>query len=165
MTYEVTVEGVCDLLMHKFSTEELTNPVDAAENSAYRLEDGRLYLPSEHFFQSMIRAASEFRIDDKSNKTYRDYVQSAVLIEPESIPFGIDVKYSIDSRPVKSKVVRHRPRISRGWTLTFDINILVEQLISKDILNAILTKAGQKHGVGDYRPRFGRFMVVEFQEK
>jgi hypothetical protein len=32
------------------------------------------------------------------------------------------------------------------------------------VLNSILVKAGESVGIGDYRPRFGRFIVTRFEK-
>jgi len=181
-TYEVTVKGTCDLLMHKFSVEqeaELDNTVKKkkqhnktkeaeAEEVAYRMEDGRLFLPAEHFYQSMCRAASGFQIKGQGKKTYKDNVKGGVIINPEYIPFPKKQEYEIDSRPVRiqrARVIRHRPKIAKGWILEFEIGVLDEDLIPEEVLSSILERAGQQFAVGDYRPRFGRFMTVKFQEK
>jgi hypothetical protein len=48
--------------------------------------------------------------------------------------------------------------------LRFTINILEEQL-PVEAVRKILEYAGRYVGIGDFRPRFGRFEVIEFQEE
>jgi hypothetical protein len=73
----------------------------------------------------------------------------------------------IDKRPVVvrgSRILRQRPMMREGWELSFTINILEEQLPS-EVVRKILEHAGKYVGIGDFRPRFGRFEVVEFKEE
>lgn len=57
--------------------------------------------------------------------------------------------------------MRHRPRFD-DWELDFEIHVLDEQ-IKPDVVNGILTDAGQYVGIGDYRPKYGRFMITKFE--
>jgi hypothetical protein len=175
--------------MHKFSTQasaDLTtivkkkksgppNPAEEAEQGAYRLDPGdgkkgQLCLPGEHFFQSMVAAASGFQVQGQGKKTYKDPVKGNVFIEPEYIGLTDRVgraiyDYNIDSRPARIKnarINRNRPLIQE-WMAEFDL-ITDEEIVPGAVINSILISAGQTKGVGDYRPRFGRFMVIQFKE-
>ena len=64
----------------------------------------------------------------------------------------------VDVRGVKvstSKLMRYRP-IFRQWSFDATITINDKVLEERDVVKA-LTDAGQLVGLGDYRPRFGRF--------
>lgn len=179
----------CALLMHKFSaqagadlasrvkkrTSGPPDPADEAESGAYRLpaeegqEKGQLCLPGEHFYQCLVRMSSGFQIRGQGKKTYKDPVKGGLLISPENVPLtdhkGVALfNYAIDSRPVviKGRVMRHRPRLAE-WRAEFTLTVLDDDDIPLDVLSNILTDAGTKKGVGDYRPRFGRFIVEEFK--
>lgn len=134
-----------------------------AEESAYRMENGELCQPAEHIYQAMCKAASDYQVKGKNKKTYKGVVAGNVVISPEFIGHGTD-KYEIDSRPVriqKARILRRRPLL-KEWSLEFEISVLDEDLLPKEVLNSILITAGQSVGIGDYRPRFGRFIVEEF---
>lgn len=62
----------------------------------------------------------------------------------------------------KSKVMRTRPRF-RNWSVRFSFVVGDDSLNRKDIELA-LTTAGQLVGLGDYRPRYGTFVVNEFEQ-
>ena len=178
-SYEVEIEGVAPgLLMHKFSDDqqaELAMAVkragkqapDAkieAEAGAYRLDDGGLYQPSEHIYQSMVKAAGEFQIKGRGKKTYKDAVKGNIIIDPDCIPHKSN-EYKIDARPVRiqrARVIRRRPHLPT-WALGFRITVIDDDAVPGEVLNAILVKAGQCVGIGDYRPRFGRFVVTKFE--
>jgi hypothetical protein len=173
------IEGVePGLLMHKFGdaaqadSEKLTkksgghapSAKDEAEAGAYRLENGELCQPAEHIYQAMCKAASDFQVKGKGKKTYKGVVTGNVVIAPEFISHGRK-DYEIDSRPVRiqrARIIRRRPFLQK-WSLSFEIKVLDEDLLPKEVLNAVLVKAGESVGIGDYRPRFGRFIVTKFE--
>jgi len=178
-TYNVVIEGVAPgLLMHKFSaqaeTELLSNtrktnpksetPAEAAEQVAYRDTEGKLCQPAEHIYAALCKAASEFKIRGRGKKTYKDPVKGNVMVWPEFIPHQVQ-NYVVDSRPVRiqrARVMRHRPLLPE-WRLRFTLQVLDSGAVPTETLQAILARAGETIGIGDYRPRFGRFRVVSFE--
>jgi hypothetical protein len=181
--YEVTIEGEKDLLMHKFpieTKEELKDrdkpghldgvkktPEEEAENCAYRDEGGNLAIPAEHVYQALVKCASAFRIKGQGKKTYKDNVKGCTIIHPEMIPFKNRSDYEIDSRPVriqKSRIIRHRPRIKEGWILIFTIEILDDGLVPEKAIKDVMDRVALVNGLGDYRPRFGKFSVTGFKK-
>lgn len=187
----VKVRSTCPLLMHKFSTQASAqlaatvkksksgppDPKEEAESGAYRLDptdgekQGQLCLPGEHFFQAMVMAAGGFQVQGKGKKTYRDAIKGNVYVEPDFMGLNTVAgnklyNYTIDSRPARIKqarIIRNRPRLDE-WVTEFDLITTDEDTVSPAVLNSILVNAGQTKGVGDYRPRFGRFLVEEFKE-
>lgn len=165
----VRVRNVRPLLMHRFRDEEagkttrkkaVEGPQAEAEKSLYANESGP-YAPSTWFEGSMIKAAVNFAFRGK--KTYKDLVKSAVEVSPLEIPLR-SKGWEIDSRPVviKGRIMRHRPKFPE-WEAEFTIDITDPQLPPKVLLD-ILKDAGQYCGVGDFRPKFGTFEVVGFEE-
>lgn len=68
----------------------------------------------------------------------------------------------VDMRSVKigtSKVMRCRPIFHAGWELSFSV-AYDESTIQLGDIAMCLESAGNMVGLGDYRPRFGRFSVV-----
>jgi len=63
----------------------------------------------------------------------------------------------------RSQILRNRPAFKDGWEAEFTLLVLDEQM-PVDILKDILENAGRFRGIGDWRPHFGRFEVVEFKE-
>lgn len=64
--------------------------------------------------------------------------------------------------PVKvgtSKVMRTRPMFD-GWSATITIKFLPTMLNPKDVRSFLVT-VGEQVGLGDWRPRFGRFVVAD----
>jgi hypothetical protein len=137
--------------------------------------NGQVYQPANHFELSMTKAAVGFKVQGKRGKTYKDLFAANLFIDPEKILFGIaepeeldtdaDKPLYLDMRPVviqRARVVRLRPAFSPGWKLSFKINIIDDELPA-GILQDVLTLAGKAVGIGDYRPKFGRFSVSHFE--
>lgn len=179
---EVEIKGIAPLLHHKYT---LKGEVDAPKRSGkpdysqewlealYWSDEIGVYQPASHIEGAMIKAAVNFQIPGRGKKTYKDIVKSAVFTRPDYIPFGMtgnpeklqqEGKFDLDCRAVivnRGRVERIRP-IFRDWGLKFQLEICDDQ-ISDAALKDILDHAGKYCGIGDYRPRFGRFMTVEFR--
>ncbi len=57
-----------------------------------------------------------------------------------------------------SRIIRIRPMIPTGWNITFTIEYDDTILNEKSIVKA-MNDAGALIGLGDWRPKFGRFLV------
>jgi len=69
----------------------------------------------------------------------------------------------VDYRSVvinKNRVMKIRPRFD-NWALEFEI-MAVAEIVSLDDVQTFLSIAGIEKGLGDFRPKFGRFIVKEF---
>jgi len=62
------------------------------------------------------------------------------------------------ARVGQNRVMRTRPCFT-GWACTFDIHYN-PTLINKGDIRKFIARAGEECGIGDYRPRFGRFEVA-----
>jgi len=174
MKVKCRIRGVAPLLQHRFPEEsddvqikKRTGSIDYStevEKAIFKNEDGVIYEPSEHIEGCLRKAASSFRIPGQGKKTYKDMMLSSIVVEPEMIPLEPQ-EYEVDKRSViigRARVFRYRPRWD-NWELDFNVNILDEQL-TPDSLKEILIYGGAAKGIGDYRPKFGRFEVTEFKE-
>ena len=177
---EVELTGKCGLLHHRFQEAEhgletskakkkVYVPEEEANKSLYKNEDGSIYQPSEHILGALIKSGTTFKFEGK--KTYKDIMKADIVVEPDNIPLlNIDgtpkTTYDeIDSRGVviqRARITRCRPKFNE-WKINFTIEIIDDENLSVSTLKEIMEKAG-KIGIGDYRPRFGRFIVTSFQE-
>jgi hypothetical protein len=57
----------------------------------------------------------------------------------------------------RKRIMRTRP-IFRDWSAEFIVKYIPSQLNAMDVLGFLKT-AGEQTGIGDWRPRFGRFAV------
>lgn len=152
----------------------------------YALDDGTIYQPEAHLIGALVKAAVTEKIPGRRGKTYRDAVKGGVFIEPACIPHeqvrvadfeeapvitgpapeGFKERVYVDRRPVRvqrARVIRLRPALCRGWQLKFQLQTL-DNDFRIDALKSILDTAGREVGIGDFRPRFGRFIVTNFEE-
>lgn len=152
----------------------------------YLLGDGTVYQPEAHLIGCLIKAAVTEKVPGRRGKTYKDTVKGGVFIEPACIPHkanladfekgpvltgpapdGEQYVAYVDRRPVRvqrAMVIRYRPALRKGWELTFKVQAL-DNDFQPAALKAILDTAGREVGIGDFRPRFGRFMVTQFGER
>ena len=166
----VKVKGRAPLLMHKFNPDnggssrrkQVYVPNEEAEKATYRTEKGELYLPNTHFKASMVKASTDFKM--KGQKTYKDYIKAGVFIEEEEIVLD-QQEYVIHAEPVvigSARVMSWRPKF-KEWSCEFTM-ALTDEMLDKSTVKEILISAGRFKGVGDHRPEYGRFDVVEFKK-
>jgi hypothetical protein len=102
-------------------------------------------------------------------------VKRAVMVSPEVENLALEYKpkkktvealYAdaqfVDKRYVgvgRNKVIRTRPRFN-VWELTFEVQFDADQ-IDRDCLIKAIKDGGKYRAIGDYRPRFGRFEILE----
>ena len=179
--FKVEIEGTSDYLQNKMvmATKEeqkakskLTGSVKGQEaidmhyeEKVYRAEDGSCYIPSTHLEGAMIKAATEYIIPGKGKKTWKDIFKGLVICTENKIQFSPkkknpDEKYEAITRnpATGGRNVTIRPLYAAGWKAEFEIDCL-DEAIDSDLLAEILGRAGQYKGIGDYRPKFGRFQV------
>lgn len=146
----------------------------------YVNRSGFLYQPASHIEGAMQKAAAGFKMKGKGGKTWKDAVKAYAYVQPD------EVLHLRDGQPVRAPgaellndpteylsvsvmrvkvqraaVARSRLLIAPGWALAFSIEVHDEQL-RPDVLEAVLQEAGRAVGIGDYRPRYGRFELVSF---
>lgn len=172
----VEITGIVPLLMHRFAEESAEDAVKIntgggvdyskeTVKSLYLLDDKKtLYQPSTHIEGAMLKASSNYKIVGRGKKTYKDLVKSAVLVSPDAIVHK-NQNWTVDKRAViigRARIMRERPKLTE-WGLEFELHLLDDQL-KVEVVNQILIYAGQYVGIGDYRPKFGRFIVSKFEE-
>lgn len=190
--YQINVEvtGVAPLMQHRFPMPDLGELSKGGKKSTgakdyteewrdyfYANSEGEIFQPSVHFESAMVKAATNFKVTGKRGKSYKELFLGNIFVEPLEILHGMkkpvdgealttdgDKPLYLDVRPVvvnRARVVRIRPTFKPGWKLQFTINVLDDQ-ISPEIISDVLTLAGKTSGIGELRPRFGRFMVTRF---
>jgi len=182
---EVKIEGIPPgLLQHRYvfadereeSAKKRSGKKDYSDEwkaALYWDDKVGIIQPANHLEAAMIKAATSFLIPGKGKKTYKDLFKCAVFVSPEYIPHGINgdkdalvkkKKIYLDKRLVRvnnSGIERVRPLL-KAWKLKFEIEIHDDQ-IAVDTVHQVLSHAGRFVGIGDFRPRYGRFMITSFQ--
>jgi hypothetical protein len=188
-TVSTTIKGVAPLMQHRFPMPDMAQLSKGGRKSSgaidytqewrqyfYAEANGQIYQPSSHIEGALVKAAVNFKVAGKRGKSYKDLIVANVVVDPERIPHeGFTVPEELDAdadqplyldvRPVlvqRARVVRIRPTFAPGWQLSFELQVLDDE-IQDDLLQDILVLAGKAVGIGDYRPKFGRFNVVEYK--
>lgn len=182
-----TIRGITPLLMH---SERLANPFDTLTRELkavtgkrkkteddlleaariewlgglYHDEQAGIHLPGYNVFSAIVGGGKMHKLGTA--------IKRAALVEQDYVPLQYEGpadpvelfknKRFVDMRSVKvgtAKVLRCRP-IFRQWQCTFTV-LYEESVLQRGDLDRVLNDAGSMVGVGDYRPRFGRFEVVE----
>jgi hypothetical protein len=168
----VKIRGIAPMLQNRYPMEgeseekarrrdEKFDPKEDAEKALYRNKDG-CFVPSSWIEAALRDTAKEFK--GKGRSSLKGAILSSVFVEPEEIPLGKQTYDEIDRRPAviqRQRIVKSRPRFN-SWEIEFTINF-DEERVKKEILKEILIEAGKSKGIGDYRPKFGRFEVVKYE--
>ena len=173
----VTIEGVADLIFHRWNVEAVDAKSKAAKGSkekksdniysyVYRDDAGNLCLPGEYLRQSIIHAA-KFKQDPRSpRKSAMDLYKAAVVATTELASLGSRKWDFEDRRRVtvqRAGITRIRPAFKAGWRCTIELLITLPEYVSPPALNEVIVMAGRVVGVGDNRPSYGQFMLVDFK--
>jgi len=187
-TLYATIIGTTPLLMHKpnlvqvsdevkSTKKEIPMPEIEAEAGAYRNVAGALILPYENIKRSTLEGGRKIKDPGGAARSNAFRVLSAALASPDVEGFElihpdtgeIITDYAVDSRRVtigKAAIMRSRPRFD-AWAIKlimpFDSNLVNAELVG----NALMV-AGQRIGVGDFRPEkgggsFGKFTVADLE--
>ena len=164
---KVAINGTAPLLQHRFvdgvggKPDPNASDEEIAELVIYKTPDGEVYQPGEHIERSLQKAGVQFKY--KGKKTYLDFIKSGVFVRPDVL-IHKNQKWEVDKRAVviqRSRIMRIRP-IMNEWELDFELEVINPDIDLKK-LNEILVYAGQYIGIGDYRPKYGRFIVTKYK--
>lgn len=186
--YEIKIKSKCSMLHHgaqavgmektigrKKGGEALLGDSDEWKKTIYFKEGIGVYLPAVSFEACLVNAAKQFKITGRQTAT--KFVQSGLFCMDEFLPFIVngkpiseldDPRIQIDKRTVKNpstkgRNVRYRAKFD-SWESCFRVIVNSDDYLKKDMLTEIINYGGSFIGVGDYRPRFGRFELVSIKE-
>lgn len=186
-TMKVKLTGIRPIILHNGLLADPTNPIvlqqkaitakkakktDADNLELARLEwfgglylseSGRICIPCDNIERCIQQGGQKQRIGKD--------VQAGVFVQEPEIEidhpdisgkkieklYG-DPRFTI-RKGVKiqtSRIIRIRPMIPTGWTLAFTLEFDETLINSRNLEQAILD-AGTYVGLGDWRPKFGRF--------
>ena len=170
----VTIQGVADLLFHRWDCDAVASKATAAKNSAakksdnvesyvYRDDEGMICLPGEYVRQSIIHAA-KFRQDPRSpRKSAMDLYKAGVIaLTPLASLGATQWEYEHKARVTvqRNGVTRVRPAFKAGWQVSLELLVNLPEYIPLTDLREVLMNAGRLIGVGDFRPTYGRYQTV-----
>jgi hypothetical protein len=120
------------------------------------------YIPGMAVERALLDSAKKEKLGT-AFKAYAQVEEDRLKLEykgPRDIP-GLWKAGFFDQRMVKvqmSKTLRTRPKFPVGWSISPTIAYDETALDSAQILRCMI-RAGEAIGIGDFRPRFGRFIV------
>jgi hypothetical protein len=189
----VEIEGIRPLIMHnglladpthevvramKRITAKKNKKTDADNEELARLEwlggwylnaDGRPYIPAANIERMVLDGARKLRLGKDC--------QAAVFCEDDQVALQHD---ELDGKKVEKlagdprfaircgvvvtqkRIIRVRPMVPTGWRLVFRLNY-DSGVINLSSIRQAITDAGMLCGLGDWRPKFGRF-TAKFSE-
>lgn len=174
---QVTIEGVAPILFHAWNVESVESKAKAKKGSAekksddvesyvYRTEKGNIAIPGE-YLKGAIVSAAKFRQDPRSpRKSAADLFKAAIISLTPLADLGVKDWDYLDRRRVviqRNAITRSRPAMREGWRATFQLQVNLPEYVDQAMLNETIAQAGKLIGLADFRPSFGRFVVVSFE--
>jgi hypothetical protein len=178
---EFTIEGVAAILFHRWNNEAVAEKASARKGSAAKKSDnvesyvsrnelGEICLPGVYVYGAMCdkkNGAAKYRQDPRSPRASAvKLFQAATSPLTELASLGKAEWDYLDERRVvvqQSAITRQRPAFNAGWQATFQFVVNLPEYVSPHFFQDVLMLAGRVVGVGDFRPTYGRFHVVEFK--
>lgn len=182
-TVKVKIEGISPLLFNRFkessempptmrknTKKDYGTPRVQAEATAYKDDNGKLWMPSSWVKGAMQTIASDYTLPS-SRKSVKSVLGGCVRPSEEKLYFL--EKYTIknievDSRPVviqRARVMKHRARLET-WSIECFLEI-EDDILPIENVHEILGAAGRRSGFGDFRPQkggqYGRYQIVGWE--
>ena len=150
--------------------KQIPTPAEEAELGTYRNEDGSFMFPVIGPRNALLVASKNYKAKGKRGSVFGDLAHIQPETEYAAIlngDGGPAKSYTKDTRRVvvqRNGVLRTRPRFE-NWSLRFGLLYDSELIKDPETLRVIMDDAGNRIGIGDYRPAkwgwFGRFKVKE----
>ena len=125
------------------------------------LDGGKPCLPAEMLEAALVKAAAQERRAPKAKAgiLIRDNprLEYNGPTDPHELFSDVSFQLRCAVRIRQSKIMRTRPMFT-DWSAAVTIEFLPALLNPQDVLGFLVT-AGEQIGIGDWRPRFGRFSV------
>lgn len=185
-TIQISIEGVADLLFHRYSADEVAEKGAAAKGSRakktdnveaylYRDADGYICMPGR-YLQRAIQEAGRFQQDPRSpRKSALDLCKAGLVVTPilaRLIPASAEGPTQewdyLDRQRVvvqRSAVTRVRPAFSMGWRCEMEIMSLLPEYLTPSFVRKLADDAGRFIGLADFRPTYGRFSITRWLEQ
>lgn len=183
--FTATIRGISPLIMHngaladpensftqelskvsKGKAKDLTKAARIEFLGSLYLDDaGEPCLPVDVILAGLIAGARAHKLGKQAQAGVYDIPGKSTFPLEYTGPRDPEKLFEIESfrdrrgvRVQQSRVIRTRP-IFRSWACSFELEF-DPTLITRDEISTSLARTGKAIGIADYRPRFGRFMVV-----
>ena len=183
--FSATIKGISPLIMHngaladpenefchelsKVSKGKAKDLAKAAKieflGGLYLDDNGEPCLPVDVIHAALIAGARAHKLGKQASAGVYDIPGFATFkleyVGPRDPEQLFEIESFRDRRGVRvqqSRIIRTRP-IFRNWSCTFKLEFDPTLITREEIMTALI-RAGKAIGLCDYRPRFGRFVVV-----
>lgn len=189
MFIDIRISGVTPLICNRFTdaaAEAATSgsrsssansdkgtPMEQAEPKLYRDLAGVPCIPQPNLLRCIVDGGKFHKIGKAQVTTAKSSLLYACLdIEGTTVTIEHVQPWRVDTRAVRipatgGRILAHRPMFD-DWALTFTA-LLDTSLVSAKLFRQIVDDAGQRIGLGDFRPStkgpFGKFKVVHWSER
>jgi len=175
------IEGIAPLLQNniegsaeqmarkgKRSTGGVKDDPEEWKGKLYKIKDG-LGHPGGAIDSALTKAARDFKADKR--RSMADIIKAMCYVnEPflelvgKSEPDSIN-RASVVNPHTKGRGFVYRPMFETGWKGSFSLTVADLEMVALEQVKEILDHAGRRVGIGDWRPKFGRFMVTKFEKR
>jgi hypothetical protein len=179
-TYSVEILGTAPLLMNSFPIPAIKGidkkPVsEQLEIACYRVPDelsgaGKLCIPSRCIRKSIVNGGKW--VKGKRTASLKNTLSPMVRVSPAYCILNHQ-EYTGNCESVRnpttgSRILKYRPEIADGWSVSFDLSWDVE-FVSLQQMKEVLKQSGDKAGLLDWRPQcdgmYGTYEVKSFKAK
>jgi len=170
--FEVEIKGVSPILYNRVQTvgiqtkkgEGFDKPEDC--ESKLHIRENKICQPAIGIELGLQKVAGEIKRKGAGTRNFKNLFKSSVFIKPLMIPHLIQKWEPLETTTVnqvtKGRIIVYRPMLN-DWALKFEVEVLDDR-ISTEVLKLALDDTGRLNGLGDWRPRYGRFIVTKFKE-
>ena len=168
---------MCPILFHAWNNEAVAEKSKAAKGSkakktddlesyVYRTKKKTLGIKGEALARAIVEVG-RYRQDPRSpRKSAMDLLTAGVVPITILADTGAKKWDYVDRSRVRvqrNAITRERPALNEGWQATFEFLVNIPEYISPPFLLDLITQAGRLQGLGDHRPTYGRFQVINFE--
>lgn len=178
ITIDVEIRGTAPLLQHNIEGAEaqmlhkgkrrtggVANDENEWKNFLYKIDgNGKLGHPSAALESMFVKAARDFKADkrrtmaDTAKATFfcnDTYIQLVGKTGPDRVN-----RCSVVNPNTRGRGFRYRPEFDAGWVGRVAVTLADTELMPEDRAKEIMEHGGRVIGIGNWRPKFGRFMVT-----
>lgn len=138
--------------------------IDEASEKVYRNAEG-MFVPAGNLESCLVAGAKKAGLK-RGRAGLAPYLEATVFIEERELSLGVTdpdgIHEVMGKRPARTgaAVIIRRP-ILNEWSIGGTMAVLDDRMDPEQIQTA-LAEAGLMAGLGDWRPKYGRFEVSEF---
>lgn len=180
LVVNVEIKGTAPLLQHNIEGAEaqmlnkgkrkssgVADDPEEWKGFLYKMNgNGKLGHPSSAFESAFVRAARDFKADKR--RTMAEIAKAALFCNETMIELvgktGPDRvnRSSVVNPNTRGRGFRYRPEFDAGWVGRFSITLADPDLLPESKAHEIAEHAGRMIGIGNWRPKFGRFIITKW---